>query len=241
MALKKSWTDTVDRGITDIRWDGYDTTIKTEVKVYNSRHSKKFDWLYVKAILWTESGGPDNKEWKKRPMQIGRFADDKGYQVVRDGKEGSLLVMGKQKHAELKGGKITDPKINIKFAIAYLYTRLAKFAVKSVRDPKDKKVYTYKIVSGDTFPKIAKKVGTTVDELKAMNKQAAKGLYHPGDILKYRKAKMQQVITDWRKFSTAVLQDRYNGNGDKDYSKKLDYVLDTVFPKLKRPSAKKKK
>jgi LysM repeat protein len=192
MALSQKWKDTVNGGKTDSRWDEYDAAIKKEVDRLNTQLAStpqfaKVDWLKVKAILWTESGGPDNASWKKRVMQIGNPGDP-AYGVLKDAKEGSPLIVSAALKIELKTG-IDKPEVNIAAAIAYLYTRLATFEEKSLPDAQDTRVYDHKVVGGDTLWGIAKKVGTTVPELQTQN-PSAKTMIKPGQVLKYRKASM---------------------------------------------------
>jgi LysM repeat protein len=236
MAISQKWKDTVNRGIDDARWDEYDDLIKKEVDGLNRRLAvtpqfHKLDWLFIKAMLWTESGGPDNASWKKRVMQIGNPGDP-AYQLMKDGKEGSALIMESTLHNDLKT-LIDNPEVNIRAAIAYLYTRLAKFESKSIPDPNDKTINEYKVIKGDSLSAIASKVGTTVEELYALN-PAAKVMIKPGQALKYRKAKMGLTIVGWRIANTWEIANRYNGGGDPNYSGKLNYLLTAVFPKLKR-------
>lgn len=242
MAISQKWKDTVNRGIDDPRWDEYDTFIKDEVKKLNFKlaHTPQFlklNWLLVKAIIWTESGGPENPSWKKRVMQIGNRTDP-AYKVIQDGKEGSDLIMEPALRKDLH--LIDNPKVNIRVGLVYLFTRLAKFQYKSIPDPKDKKIYEYKVLKGDNLSVIANKVSTTLEELKNHN-PTAKSMIKPDQILKYRKAKISQVIVGWRTISTAEIANRYNGGGDPDYKAKLNYVLKELFPKLKRDQKQDKK
>lgn len=234
MALDPKWTATVDNGITNAAWDHYDNVIKAEVEDYNIRFGTTagwhVDWKLGKAVLWVESGGPSNPAWKGRIMQIGNPGDP-AYAELKGGKEGSALIMRPQLAADLRRGKIDDPKLNIQAGIAYLFTRMANFAEKSVEDAKDKKEYQYVVVAGDSLRVIAPKVGTTVEVLEAMNPKF-KVMIHPKDVLRYRKASIQMVIVGWRHFNTANIAARYNV-GDPDYAAKLDYVLN-LFTKLKR-------
>ena len=85
--------------------------------------------------------------------------------------------------------------------------------------------------------KIAKKKGTTVDELKSMNPQAI-ALIKPKQKLKYHKAKMDRVIVKWRLFTAQNIAQRYNVE-DPNYDEKLEYLVKKVFPKLKREKTKK--
>lgn len=236
MAISQKWKDTVNQGIKDTRWDEYDSIIKTEIASYNNRFSKSFDWLKVKAMLWTESGGPDNAVWKKRVMQIGN-PKDPAYDVLKNDKEGSSLIMDDALRNKLKvASNIDDPKTNVKAAIAYLVTRMAQYKTESIRDKTDTKEYSHTIVSGDNLSKIAKNKGTTVAELKKSNPRKAAGTLKIADVLKYHKAQMGLVISGWRTFDTGTIAKRYNGGGDPDYEAKLNYVLKEVFPKLEPES-----
>ena len=46
-----------------------------------------------------------------------------------------------------------------------------------------------------------------------------------GMILKYRKGTIKRVITGWKDISTISIAKNYNGNRDKFYCAKLNYVL----------------
>jgi hypothetical protein len=233
--LSQKWKDTMNQAIQDTTWDAYDDVIKKEVAFYKSKFSAKpalpnVNWLMLKAMLWNESGGPTNPQWKKRAMQIGNKGDP-ALKVLTGGKEGSHLIAAPELIAKLKADKLDDPKINVRAGLAYLYTRMATFDHASVRDPKDTKVHDYEVVGGDSLSKIATKVGTTVAELKAMN-PSAENMIRPKDVLHYHKASIQLVITGWRTFDTKTLAQRYNGGGDPHYEAKLNYLLSDVIPKL---------
>ncbi|BAP56762.1 peptidoglycan-binding lysin domain protein [Thioploca ingrica] len=235
MAISQKWQNTVNQGMTDGRWDEYDDLIKKEVDTYNNRlvttpNFARINWLYIKAILWTESGGPDNPSWKTQPMQIGNPGDP-AYRVLQQGKEGANKIMDSNLPNQLTN--INDPKINIKASIAYLFTRMAKLKNESILDDRDQNIYQYEVKRGDTLESIAKKNGTTIDELKSYNNLVSDNI-SPAQILKYRKAKIDLIIADWRNFNVIVIAQRYNGGGDPSYSDKLKYLLDKVFPNLKR-------
>jgi len=236
--ISQKWKDTVNSAIKDARWDEYDSVLQNEITAYNGRFKGKNGFVspglnLFKALLWTESGGPDNAAWKKRVLQIGNKGDP-AYDVLKKGAEGSHLIMSKSLATDIKTGRIDDPKVNMRAGLAYLYTRMAKFDVKSVPSKTDTKPYTYKVVGGDTYVKIAKKVGTTIDVLKKSNPGVDPTRIKLGQILKYQKASMQMVITGWRNFNADMVADRYNGGGDPYYAAKLKYILKEVIPKLKR-------
>lgn len=117
-------------------------------KLSGTPQFSKLDWLFIKAMLWTESGGPTNPSWKKRVMQIGNPGDP-AFQVLKDGKEGASLIIDSALQINLKT-MIDKPDINLRAAIAYLYTRLAKFENKSIRDVKDMRIYEYKVIQGNS-------------------------------------------------------------------------------------------
>jgi len=241
MALDRKWTNTVDEGRTNAAWDAYDSAIQAEVTGYNFKFQpaasvtgyRTVDWKICKAIVWVESGGPSSSYWKTRVMQIGNSGDS-AIDVLRQGKEGSLLVMSPQLAIEVKAGSINDPMLNIRAGIAYLFTRMAITDIQSIVDPKDSRVYSYTVAGGDTLERIAVRVGTTVAVLISMNPGKAQ-VIHPKDILNYQKASMQRVIVGWLAFTPMNIASRYNGGGDPNYAAKLDYVLG-ILRSLQRQS-----
>lgn len=235
MSISQKWKDTINKAINDVRWDAYDATIKDEVSGYEKRFSalsKKVDWKLIKAMLWTESGGPDNPAWKARALQIGN-AGDPAYNVLKNGKEGSDIIMTEALYKKITTQSIETPTLNIQAGIAYLYTRMSKSSITSVKDLKDTKEYVYKVVGGDSLDKISGKVGTTTFELRRLNPKAS-GVIRPGMELKFVKASMKRTITGWRTFDAKTVADRYNGGGDANYAEKLQFIIDDVLPKLVR-------
>jgi LysM repeat protein len=77
--------------------------------------------------------------------------------------------------------------------------------------------------SGDSFSKIATRVGSTVDIITALN--PTKKMVKPGDQIAYKKGAVQKYVTSWRAFDAALVATRYNGGGDTNYEKKLTFVL----------------
>jgi hypothetical protein len=233
MPLDPKWTATIDTAITNKAWDDYDATIKAEVTEYNTRFAGTpefvaLDWKMFKALLWVESGGPSNAAWKGRVMQIGN-PGDKGWPVIRDGKESAPLIMSEQLKKDVKGD-INKPELNIRAAMAYALVRLCKSEMRSVDDPKDATIYEHTVEKGESLASIATKKGSTLEVMKKLNPSANLQI---GQKVKYRKASIQRVILGWMPLTSANLASRYNGGGDSNYAAKLDYVLG-VFPKLKR-------
>ena len=247
MGLSADWIATVNDGLTNVAWDDYDTLVQAEVGplvcmakpvAYNPRFILDgstgytgVDWLLVKAMMWVESGAK-SPAWKTRPMQFGNDGDP-GLEVLKAGREGSDVVMDPSLAKAIKSESIDTPKLNIRAGMAYLFTRMAKFTVRSVIDKNDASIRSEKVGNGDNLWIIAKRVGTTVDELTLQRQLVSSAVNRVGEVLKYRPAAMKQVIVAWRDWTTSNIADRYNSGGDADYQAKLDYVLQ-LFPKLKR-------
>ena len=241
MALSASWLASMESGVKDVRWDNFDTSIKSEVTAYNVRFAgtagfTPVNWLLVKAMVWNESGGPDHpsQAWAGRVMQIGN-AGDPAYGVLRAGSEGASLVLPADLKTLLaKDDNVNRPEINVRAGIAYLYTRMALYGIHSVISPWAVcPAPTYTVLANDSFDRIAKKVGTTVENLQANNKVKPTAL-RPGMVLTYDPASMERYVSGWRKFQTAIVADRYNGGGDAEYSAKLSHLMNKVFNRLVR-------
>jgi len=236
MGLLQKWKDTVNDAVSNSAWDEYDQLITDEIAEYNKRLKdtpdfESVDWHLVKAMLWVESGGPSNAAWKRRAMQIGNKGDP-GYRVLSHKGEGSHLVMASQLWNDIKDPKqIDDPKINIRAGIAYLFTRMATFEDRSVDDASDTKIHEHTVAPGESLWSIAKRHKTTVASLEEHNPEKTK-VIRPKQVLKYRKARIEMVITGWRPFRTVTIAQRYNV-GDPDYAGKLDYCVG-LFRTLKR-------
>lgn len=227
--LKQEWKDTISKSLKEPGWDQYDSLIKAEVAAYNSRFKTDVDWTIIKAMVWVESGGRHNPAWKTRPMQIGNPGDH-AYDVLRHGKENSPLIMSADLAKDIRHNSMNEPTLNIRAGLAYLFTRMARFASTTVLNPLDSGEHEYTVLKGDSLVGIAHKVGTTVEILQQMNNQVL--LIHPHQTLKYQKAKHRMMIVGWLKFTTQNIADRYNGGGDPDYREKLDYALGLLLPGL---------
>jgi hypothetical protein len=236
MALDAKWKQTVDGGLTDKAWDQYDLLIQTEVRAYNGRflstpNYPSLNWQLMKAVVWVESGGPKAQAWKTRPMQIGNPGDP-GAATLKSGAEGSSLIMRPELWQDIKTKSLDDPQLNIRAGIAYLLTRLVTVGKESLPDAHDFAEHEYKVAQGDSFWTIARKLGTTVETVRKFNPSVSPQHLRPGQIIKYRKAKMTDVIEGWKQFTTNNIATYYNV-GDSSYAEKLNYVLD-LFKKLKR-------
>jgi len=102
---------------------------------------------------------------------------------------------------------------------------MASFEYRSSPDA-DTEVYEITVKPGDSLDKIAKAQGSTIDTLRGLNPTTT--VLRSGQVLKYRKASVQRVITRWRPISTLLISQRYNGGGAPNYARKLDYALSLV-------------
>jgi len=158
-------------------------------------------------------------------MQIGK-PDDPGLESLLSGNEGGDLILPPTWKEQLTMESArTVPAHNIRAGIGYLLMRMAKFRHESVLAV-DTEPYEVTVKTGDSLDKIAQAQGSTLEIMRKLNSDA--GVLHPGQVLKCQKASIQRVITGWRFITTASIAERYNGNRDPNYVKKLDYALSLV-------------
>jgi len=223
------WREGLNVAVHTAKWNAYDCEIKSTVREYN-RHLRatpgysELDWHLIKAMVWVETGA-SHSQWRSNPMQIG-VPGDPGLAAFLSGQEGSHLILpsGWRERLTLSGVR-SIPVQNIKAGVGYLLMRLAKFEHKSVPSGTSG-VKECVVQAGNSFATLAAKYGTTTEILKKLNPGAL--ILRPGQVLKYQPAKVQQVIAGWRAITTESIARRYNGGGDPNYSKKLDYALRLV-------------
>jgi len=232
------WQVTIDSALTDSRWHEYDCDIQRLVSQFN-RHLAdtagyiRLDWQYIKAMVWTESGGPDSRAWRDNPIQIGNPGDP-GLTALFSNNEGGELIMPPDLRGKLTiASTRISPQMNIGAGIAYLLMRHATYGFATVLDEQNNATYDVLVKSGDTLEKIAKLNGTTVDTLKKSNS----GIFalRPGQSLKYQKASIRKIITRWTAVNPTSIARLYNV-GDPAYAKKLTYCL-SVMQKAKQQEA----
>jgi hypothetical protein len=228
MMIDPKWKATIMSSTSDARWDGYDCDIVRVVNEFNRHLSGvasygKLDWKLIKAMVWTESGGPDNRAWKTRPMQIGNPGDP-GLRSLFSGREGGELILGASNRTLTQATAISSPQMNIRAGVAYLLMRLARFEVAEVKDEVDKKTYEIVVKPGDSFDKIARQNGTTIATLSKLN---GRQILRPGAKIIYQKSAMRKVIAGWAPITTAAIATRYNV-GDSEYAAKLDFCLSAM-------------
>jgi len=227
----EKWKDGIDKAKDNPKWDAWDCEIQKAVNEYNDHLSStqgyvRLDWRIIKATIWVESG-PHQIDWNFRPIQIG-VSTDPGMDAFLFGDEGGHLILPPAWKGRLKPETVrVMPTHNIRAGIGYLLMRMARYEYRNVLGS-DTKVYEIVVKPGDTFERIAEKQGSTPGTITALNPKIDSRRLRPGQVIKYQKASLQRVITGWRHISAGLIMDRYNGNRDPDYSRKLDYVLPLV-------------
>lgn len=225
----EKWQDYINSADGDPKWDIYDCEIQAAVNEYNQHLNnvagyRPLDWQLIKAMIWTETGAASN-DWQTKPMRIG-VQGDPGLGALLSDKEGGDLVLPPLLQTRLNTASARAiPSHNIRAGIGYLLMRMANFAIKSIPD-KDNKTYEVTVKPGDSFDRIAKTHGSTVEVMKKLNPTVH--VLRPGQTLKYQKAAMKKVITGWKIITTPNIAFYYNGGGDPLYAKKVDYTLAKV-------------
>ena len=132
-----------------------------------------------------------------------------------DCSSGTYRFVPKELRDKLKHQRMTG-ELNVRAGIAYLYDRGIESWQTQIDDPA---MHTYQLRPGDTLEGLAKRLGTTVSELKQQNnldQRTAKSL-RPPNVLRFRPA---HEIPRWHDWPTASL--RYNVNGDPEYAKRVE-------------------
>ena len=212
----------------DARWSSWDGDIKTEVASYNKKFASTsgyaaLDWRLIKAQVWTEvMGGPDTSDWWSRPMQIGKFAADKGLKVIRDGLDHSDLITDKKLRDDL--AKDSTGTNNIRAGVAYDVHLCANYSRVEIIDNPAVKVHV--VTKGEVLETIAKAEKTTVHNLESQNGLTASSTLSLGQKLNFQLAHWEWQISGWDPWMDAIKA--YNGGGDPDYMTKINRNLAKV-------------
>ena len=225
----EKWQEGLSLAVSNAKWNAWDCDIQIAVNEYN-RHLAgiagyaALDWKLVKAMVWVETGA-DSAEWKIKPLQIG-VPGDPGLKAFLAGNEGGDLIVPKIFKDRLTTGSVQSiPVHNIQAGIGYLLMRMAIFEHRSIPND-DSRIYEIAIRAGDHLDKIAKSHASTIDILRKLNPTA--NVLRAGQTLKLQKASVQRIITRWRHISPMSISQRYNGGGDSNYTKKLEFALSLV-------------
>lgn len=141
-------------------------------------------------------------------------------------------VKNRWDYAKVPPDKRMDAVTSVEAGIAWLFHKAAKYEEVTVEtDPRE---LEHKVAPGDNLDTIAKTKQTTVDTLAKMNgwqyrvegnrvqvldSKGKPAILKAGQVLKYKKAKRQWIISGWRSWDEATA--RYNGGGVKDYAKEV--------------------
>lgn len=225
----EKWLDGINKAVGDPKWNTHDCEIRLAVNEINlhlrgTPNYRPLDWLFVKAMLWVESGAA-SPQWKIKPMQIG-VSGDPGLDSLLTGNEGGDLVLPPAwKKLITAGSARTIPAHNIRAGIGYLQMRHARYEHRTVIDA-DNRIYEVQVRPGDSLDRIARRHGSTAELMKRLNPSMT--ILRPGQTVKYQKATVGRVITGWQPVTSSSAKDRYNGNRDPNYARKLDFVFPII-------------
>lgn len=212
----EKWQDGIRKAVDDPRWHTYDCEIKMAISEFDQhlRSTTGYrtpDWQLIKGT---------------KPMQIGVIGDP-GLTSLLSGKEGGELILPPAMKSGLSASTVRImPSQNIRAGLGYLLMRMAIYEFQSVLAAGINPVKEVTVKIGDSFEKIAKAQGTTVQIIKKLNPMA--NVLRTGQTLKFQKGKVELVIADWRPISSMEIARRYNGGGDHNYVQKLDFALSLI-------------
>jgi LysM repeat protein len=221
------WRRTIARAIDNLApWITHDAVIQRLVKHFSTKlkpsKMPELDWRLVRAMIWTESN-PSKPEWSGKVMQIG-VKNDAGMQVVLDGTENVKLVLDDASRKTLtEAGIATNPSTNILAGMSYMLNRMCVSESYEEVDPTHPTPTKHEVKKGETLDAIAKSVGCSTQWLLKLNGQNPK--LSIGQKINVQPTRRGRRISSWRPFTPENLKDRYNGNRDHLYAKKLWYCL----------------
>ena len=206
----------------------YNDLIEENVSEFNKKHGRNLDSDLVRAVMITESGSPLHRDnaFKYDPLQIanpGSYA----IKVLGNGREHTTLIgdfdnlKGKRKTPRDKEGELDYSNSNmtaedsIEGGVGWLFH---KAAIYNERVVEKGNVINYKVKSGDSFWKIARKNGSTIETLRKYNPDIIPEKMQVGAKINFRKAKREIYISGWRDWKKAV--DRY-GDSTQNYKNKV--------------------
>jgi hypothetical protein len=164
-------------------------------------------------------------------MQIGN-PNDPGLASLLGGKEGGELIMPSDIASGLTEKNAgSEPVKNIQAGVGYLLMRAASFKHEDAWD-RNAPITEYKVASGDSIDRIAKRNGSTVGHLYWLNAGLEKEMdqHKPlkiGRPLRVQAARSQKVISGFKSLDNATVAKLYNV-GDSRYAEKLAYCLTKI-------------
>lgn len=223
------WKEGLAKAPSDPQWHIYDCDIKAAVSEFNhhlggTASYSALDWQMIKAMLWVESGAA-HAQWKIKPMQIG-VDGDPGMAALLERNGGGDLILPPSLAGRMSSATIrSSPPQNIRAGIGYLLLRMANFEHKSMRDT-SAPVKEVPVKSGDSLDRIARNNDSTLAIVRELNPSVS--VLQVGQLIKVQKGETRMVVTSWRLITTNTIAQRYNGGGDPNYARKLDYALSLV-------------
>lgn len=213
----------------------YDNTINKTLKELKTKHGRAPESDLIKAIIAVESGSQKDRKsaFTHDPMQIANTGDFAlsilaagqentpliGCFSFLKGKDNTLRVNGKWDYSKSN----MTPENSIVGGIGWLFHKAAKYGITNIED---KEVRTYKIKSGDSFAKIAPKLGTTTRSLISRNPDVRPEKLRAGQVINYVKAHTESFISGWKPWETAVRD--YNGGGNTNYVRQVFEIKDKL-------------
>ncbi len=217
----------------------YDSLITELTAKYNGLFKDKpghvpLDPYVVKSMIMQESGGSIDA-FVHDPLQVANKGDF-GLSELQDpgiyrrlgipdlSAAYSKFTPTKRKKGVLDYSPATsmNAQASIEGGIIFLFSKYFKYETKSVETGD---VFEHTVRRGESFDKIAKKVGSTTQTIKALNPTLDPSKLQIGTTIKVRKAAMQPVITGSKPWEKAV--DLYNGEGVPNYDKEVYARLKT--------------
>jgi hypothetical protein len=113
-------------------WDKYDTDLQRIVNAFDQFHASKGNgyvpprWQLMKAQLWVESGGPEQKYWNTMPMQIGMTGDTGMLDVMHHAHVPLIAPLDLRRNFDLATIR-SNPVVNIQAGMTLLHLKMAFF------------------------------------------------------------------------------------------------------------------
>lgn len=215
--------------------------VESAVKALNDRLKPPtpLDPDWIRAMLAVETSvGTDARKYD--PMQVANTGDpalptlqaggehsallDPGLAAKLKGKKTTPRRDGKWDYASMKASERMDAATGILAGVAWLAVKAANFTEVTVESGPE---LTHTVAAGDTYPRLAKQLGTTVDTLAKYNPEVNPSRLQVGrTVLTYRAAHREWKISGWKSWEKAT--EDYNGGGDPDYLAKVKAKYDQI-------------
>ncbi len=204
-------------------WSTHDHIIQTTVAAFDRFHSGRSGyvgprWELVKAVVWIESGGPNNSAWKNKPMQIG-VRGDLGIVDVTTKPEMALFIPPEIRRRLDAATIRNSPAANIEAGLALMHRKMAFLSRKPKTNPH---------LPGSETAALGDAMGRAVWTLATRN-QAKLPIMGSKPHHRDRRAHegphaLESYICAWLPFCPVTIYQRYNV-GDNTYVRKLEFCM----------------